>query len=310
MPKAEAPRSSLRVQTVAHSFTRETLFRYAEALAQSLQLARAAELVGETVVAIGDCSGQAGLDEPALEALRGVLADAGSDLTYERFGQNIGHAAGQNRLFKKNRSRLLLFCNDDVVTGPQAVAELVRGLILRPEVGLIEAHQLPFEHPKQYDLVTGETGWCSLACALTPTKVFSKLGGLDADSFFLHGDDVDYSWRVRLAGYQCVYRSSARVVHDKRVDSSGALLISPKEAQYMVEADLLLNQKYGEPRRFDDVLAWYTEHGSDVQRQAAAALGERRAEGRLPSPVPGAERVAFFRDGFYAVHRFGVSFGS
>lgn len=78
----------------------------------------------------------------------------------------------------------------------------------------------------------------------------------------------------------------------------------------MVEADLLLNQKYGEPRRFDDVLAWYTEHGSDVQRQAAAALGERRAEGRLPSPVPGAERVAFFRDGFYAVHRFGVSFGS
>jgi hypothetical protein len=78
----------------------------------------------------------------------------------------------------------------------------------------------------------------------------------------------------------------------------------------MVEADLLLSQKYGEPRRFDDVLAWYTEHGSDVQRQAAAALGKRRAAGRLPTPVPGAERVAFFRDGFYAVHRFGVSFGS
>ncbi len=310
MPKAEATRSSLRVQTVAHGFTRETLFRYAEALAQSIYNARAAELISETVVAVGDCSGKAGLDERTLEALRTVFADGGAEFAYERFGQNLGHAAGQNRLFRQNRSKLLLFCNDDVVTGPLAVAELVRGLISRPEVGLVEAHQLPFEHPKQYDLVTGETGWCSLACALTPAKVFSKLGGLDAESFFLHGDDVDYSWRVRLAGFQCTYKSSARVVHDKRVDASGALLISAKEAQYMVEADLLLSQKYGEPRRFDDVLAWYTEQGSDVQRQAAAALGERRDEGRLPSPVPGAERVAFFRDGFYAVHRFGVSFGS
>jgi len=81
VPKAEAARSSLRVQTVAHAFTRDTLFRYAEALAQSLHIARAAELVGETFVAIGDCSGKAGLDERTLEALRDVLAVAGSDLT-------------------------------------------------------------------------------------------------------------------------------------------------------------------------------------------------------------------------------------
>ena len=33
MPKAEAARSSLRVQTVAHAFTRDTLFRYVEAFA-------------------------------------------------------------------------------------------------------------------------------------------------------------------------------------------------------------------------------------------------------------------------------------
>ena len=300
----------MRVQTVAHAFTRATLFRYAEALAQSLFNARAAELVGETVVALGDSSGKAGVDERTLEALRGVLADGGADFTYERFGQNLGHTGGQNRLFRQNGSKLLLLCNDDVVTGPLAVTELVRGLLSRPEVGLVEAHQLPFEHPKQYDPVTGETGWCSLACALTPAEVFSELGGLDAESFFLHGGDVDYSWRVRLSGYQCIYQPSARVIHDKRVDAAGALLVSLKEEQCMVEADLLLSRKYAEPRRFDDVLAWYTEHGSDVQRHVAAVFAERRAEGRLPSPVPGAERVAFFLDGSYAVHRFGVSFAS
>ncbi len=310
MPKTEVPRSSLRVQTVAHGFTRSTLFRYAEALAQSIHNARSAELVGDTVVALGDGSGKAGLDERTLEALRGILAEGGAEFAYDRFGENIGHAAGHNRLFQQNSSALLLFCNDDVVAGPQAVAELVRGSSARPEVGLVEAHQLPFEHPKQYDLVTGETGWCSLACALTPADLFDKLGGLDSEWFFGHGDDVDYSWRLRLWGYKCTYRPSARVVHDKRVDASGAVLISAKEERDLAEADLLLSRKYGEPRRFDDVIAWYLEFGSEAQRLAAAEFVQRREEGRLPSPMPGAERVAFFRDGAYAVHRFGVSLSS
>ena len=304
MSQAEAPRSSLRVQTVAHAFTPATLLMYAEALAQSLHNARAAELVGDVVVALGDGSEKAGLAKRAQDALRAALAYGGAGFTYERFGQNLGHAEGQNRLFQKNDSELLLLCNDDVVTGPLAVTELVQGLLARPEVGLVEAHQLPFENPKAYDPVTGETGWCSLACALTRAELFSELGGLDAESFFVHGDDVDYSWRLRLSGYQCTYRPSARVILDQRVDGSGGLLISPQEERHAAEADLLLSQKYGGPGRFDDRLAWYREHGSEAQREAAEAFGERRAEGRLPSPVPGAERVAFFLDGSYAVDRF------
>jgi len=302
--QAEAPRSSLRVQTVAHAFTPATLLGYAEALAQSLHNARAAELIGKTVVALGDCSEKAGLGKRTLDALRGALAKGGASFTYERFGQNLGHAEGQNRLFQQNGSELLLLCNDDVVTGPMAVTELVRGLLARPEVGLVEAHQLPFELPKAYDPVTGETGWCSLACALTRAQLFSELGGLDAEWFFIHGDDVDYSWRLRLSGHECIYRPSARVIHDQRVDSSGALLISADEERFAAEADLLLSQKFGGPGRFDDKLAWYGEHGSEPQRQAAARLGERKAEGRLPLPVPGAERVASFLDGSYAVRRF------
>ncbi len=292
------------MQTVAHAFTPATLLRYAEALAQSLHNARTAELVGDMVVALGDCSEKAGLGKRTLDALRAALAYGGAGFTYERFGQNLGHAEGQNRLFRQNDSELLLLCNDDVVTGPLAVTELIRGLIARPEVGLVEAHQLPFENPKQYDTVTGETGWCSLACALTRAELFSELGGLDAESFFLHGDDVDYSWRLRLAGHQCTYRPSARVILDQRLDGSGALLLPPTEERYAAEADLLLRWKYGGPGRFGDRLAWYSEHGSEPQRQAAEALRERQAEDRLPSPVPGAARVAFFLDGSYADRRF------
>jgi len=304
VPKAEASRSSLRVQTVAHAFTPATLLRYAEALARSLENARSAKLIGDAVVVLGDCSEKAGLSKRTQDALGAVLKEGGSDFTYERFGQNLGHAEGHNRLFRKNESELLLLCNDDVVVGPLAVAELVKGLLAGPEVGLVEAHQLPFENPKEYDRVTGETGWCSLACALTRAELFSELGGLDAESFFLYGDDVDYSWRVRLSGHQCVYRPSARVINDQRVDESGALLVSPKEERWSAGADLLLSQKYGGRGRLEDRLAWYGEHGTKPQRQAAADFRERQTSGRLPSPVPGAERVAFFLDGSYAVQRF------
>ena len=304
MSQAEASRSSLRVQTVARAFTPATLLRYAEALAQSLHNARAADLLGDTVVALGDCSEKAGLSKRTQEPLRAALAYGGASFAYERFGQNLGHAEGHNRLFRENDSKLLLLCDDDVITGPMAVTELVLGLLARPEVGLVEAHQLPFENPKAYDPVTGETGWCSLACALTRAGIFSELGGLDAESFFLHGDDVDYSWRLRLSGYQCTYRSSARVIHDQRVDDSGELLVSPAEERSVAEADLLLRWKYAGPGRVDDRLGWYSEHGSEPQREAAEAFRERQAEGRLPSPVPGAERVAFFLDGSYAARRF------
>ncbi len=304
MPQVEASQSSLRVQTVAHAFTSATLLRYAEALAQSLHNARAAEVLGDTVVALGDCSEKAGLAKKTQDALRAALAYGGASFSYERFGRNLGHAEGQNRLFQKNDSELLLLCNDDVVSGPMAVTELILGLRARPEVGLVEAHQLPFEIPKAYDPVTGETGWCSLAYALTRAELFAELGGLDAESFFLHGDDVDFSWRLRLAGHQCIYRPSARVINDQRVDSEGALVGSEEEERHAAEADMLLIQKYGPPGRFDQRLAWYSEHGTGAQRLAAEAVRERQVEGRLPSPVPGAERVAFFLDGSYAARRF------
>ena len=102
MPQAEVSRSSLRVQTVAHAFTPTMLLRYAEALAQSLHNARAEGLLGDTVVAIGDCSEKAGLSKKTLDALRVALAHGDASFTYERFGQNLGHAEGHNRLFSQN----------------------------------------------------------------------------------------------------------------------------------------------------------------------------------------------------------------
>jgi GT2 family glycosyltransferase len=246
-----------------------------------------------------------------------------------------GGPAGSRSGRSYDRDELLLLLNPDVVVAPTTIAELV-DVLANPSVGLAEAHQLPFEHPKEYDPATGSTPWCSLACALTRSSAYADLGGLDSDSFFLYGDDVDYSWRLRLAGYRIIYVARARVFHDKSLTATGARPISPAEERYAVEAELYLSWKYadhdpasppdgsahdgvdteGFPTRRDaaagaplrgrvgDVALYYEAEGTPLQQEAVTAFRSRAAAGKLPPPVPGGAAVASFVDGGYARHRF------
>ena len=84
------------------------------------------------------------------------------------------------------------------------------------EVGMVEARQTPLEHAKEYNTKTGgETEWASTACTVFKTEVYNKINGFDAETFFLYCDDLDFSWRVRLAGYKIIYMPSAIVYHAK-----------------------------------------------------------------------------------------------
>lgn len=45
-------------------------------------------------------------------------------------------------------------------------------------------------------------------------RAYDKVGGLD-ESFFMYGEDIDYSWRIKLAGFKNYYLPSARIIHYK-----------------------------------------------------------------------------------------------
>jgi hypothetical protein len=69
---------------------------------------------------------------------------------------------------------------------------------------------------------------------------------------------------------------------------------------------MFLAHRYGRVDLADELLAWIDRAGSgatEAQRRAAAEFRERQARGDLPPPLEGAERVAQFVDGEYAVHR-------
>lgn len=69
------------------------------------------------------------------------------------------------------------------------------------EIGAWEFRQLPYEHPKIYDPVTGITSWMSGAAFAVRREIFEKLQGFDKN-IFMYAEDVDFSWRLRASRLQ------------------------------------------------------------------------------------------------------------
>jgi GT2 family glycosyltransferase len=169
---------------------------------------------------------------------------------------------------------------------------------------MVEARQLPIEHPKVYDLESGETSWATTACVLLPARVIREVGDFDAETFFLYCDDVDYSWRVRLTGRKIIYAPSARIFHDKRTTPEGHYIPSSAEEYYAAEATVLMAYKYSRPDLVETYLQ-ILDAGTDVTRKAAAAFRARQESGRLPVQLdPGHQIGEFPRPGLFADHRY------
>lgn len=283
--------TDVAVQTVLYGTPAEAVRRFAEALR-----AAAAQVPDrEVVLALGDGGAEPSLDAGALAAVEEAW---GAEVRYVVFGENLGHGGGQNRLAEGAAADWLLFLNPDAVASPSLLAALlVAGS--DPQVGLVDGRQLPLEHPKAFDERTGETSWASGACMLARRSVFEAVGGFDHETFFLYCDDVDLSWRVRLAGHKVVHTPAARVFHDKRLDAAGGVEPTESERFYSVEGGLFLAHKYG---RRDLVTAILANAGPEAAGPVRS-YQDRVSAGRAPEPLAGAQAVAEFRDGIYGSHR-------
>ncbi|XPP27422.1 MAG: hypothetical protein ACNYNX_04340 [Leucobacter sp.] len=196
----------------------------------------------------------------------------------------------------------MVILNPDALMEPSSLTEMLR--TTAEDIGFIEARQIPIEHPKDYDPETGDTDWGSTACAMIPRELFDELRGFDAETFFLYCDDVDFSWRVRLAGKRVLYQPAARLFHDKRLTPSADWPSSNAERYYSAEAALLLAYKYSRDDVLKENLRAFEASRDPNLKKALEEFEERRASGRLPVRIDGGHQVAAFTAGNYTVHRY------
>jgi len=298
------PAASVGVQSILFNNELEHVERSIAALARAAELAIFEGVCSRVRLQYGDCSPQRCISAEELEVLQRRYNEL-LTIDYCFFGNNLGSARGHNELSRHNDCEFFLVKNPDVIVSPRLL-EVMISVFWSAGVGMVEAKQLPIEHPKEYNKDTGETSWATTACAMIPAPLFTELGGFDAESFFLYCDDVDFSWQVRRAGFRVVYMPSAVVFHDKRLGNDGAWQPSSAEKYYSAEAALLLTYKWSRSDLTNCYLEYFNNSGVDYLMDAAAEFCKRKANGQLPEQIDTDHRVGQFVGDYYAKHRFSL----
>jgi 2-polyprenyl-3-methyl-5-hydroxy-6-metoxy-1,4-benzoquinol methylase/glycosyltransferase involved in cell wall biosynthesis len=169
--------------------------------------------------------------------VQAIVVDNGSEdgstaAAVERFPEvevvrppvNLGFAGGANAGARSARGDLLLFLNPDVRLADGCLEALVAELedpsvgVVSPAIALEASGEL--EYGSTIDVLGYPAGIRTSAaplyvsgCALmTEAELFRAMGGFD-DRYFMFVEDVDYCWRILLAGHDIRVRRDALAFH-------------------------------------------------------------------------------------------------
>jgi GT2 family glycosyltransferase len=166
-------------------------------------------------------------------------------------GENLGFARACNAAMERARGRYLLLLNPDTEVRGDTLEASVRYLESYPDVGILGCKVLlpdgrldracrrrfpnprnaflrlfgmarlsdynvegPIDREADVDAVTG-------AFLLIPRAVADRVGPLDED-FAMYGEDLDWCWRVKAAGFRVVYYPGAEITHVKSASAQTA----------------------------------------------------------------------------------------
>lgn len=160
--------------------------------------------------------------------------------------ENLGFSKANNIALQSiDGSRWTVLLNPDAIPEPEWLESLLIAAERNPEYSFFASKMIDALHPDLFDgagdiLHVSGLGWrrfngslskniqdieseCFGACAgaaMYKTEILKKLGSFDGH-FFCYFEDVDLSFRFRLAGHLCLYVPSAVVLHVGSVSSGG-----------------------------------------------------------------------------------------
>ncbi|HQX45474.1 MAG: glycosyltransferase [Saprospiraceae bacterium] len=110
---------------------------------------------------------------------------------------------------------------------------------LFPKSGLFNGYymgQLDYESDHQIDILSG-------AFFFTRQSIMNKIGGFD-EAFFMYGEDIDLSHRIKLAGYQNYYLANTSIIHYKGESTKKSNL---NYYHSFYQAMMIFSKKYFKP---------------------------------------------------------------
>lgn len=158
--------------------------------------------------------------------------------------QNFGFAKGYNEALKQVEAEYYVLLNSDVEVTPGWLDPIIRLLDSDPSTGAcqpkirmyhnkssfeyagaaggwLDALGYPFARGRVFDFCETDQGqyndtspvfWASGAALVVRAELYHRLGGLD-EFFFAHQEEIDFCWRLQLAGYKVMACPAAVVYH-------------------------------------------------------------------------------------------------
>ncbi|WP_127531984.1 glycosyltransferase [Paenibacillus kobensis] len=297
---------SLQIQSVLYHNEPQRIIRSIKSIARAVDFAINQRLFDEVTVYYGDGSQNPVFNEQEIEELNAEFGEY-VKIRYHYFGSNLGSARGHNLLASLTDTDYIMIINPDILLAPDTILQLAKPYAEpNHKVGIVEARQMPIEHPKAYNPKTGETSWASTACVLIPRPVFEKVNGFDADTFFLYCDDVDFSWMIRLQGYKVIFQPSAVAFHDKTLSNNAAWQTSDAEDYYSAEAGILMAYKWSRSDILSNILAYFDNSNISYYKKAAEHFRKLKSEGKLPQQVDPDHKIGEFINNNYGKMRFSL----
>lgn len=271
------------------------------------------------------------VDAGSKDPLAARVAAAAPSVYLHRLERNAGFGPSANAVLELvDGSAFYLFCHDDVLPEPDTVRRLVEeafrsnaGVVAPKLVDQAQPDRLlqlglavdrfgapvrrvtrgeldQSQHDEVRDVFAAPGG-----CTLVRADLFAALGGFDP-AITMFGEDVDLSWRARVAGARVVVAPLARVAHLEATASRRRSLPEARALQWRHELRAVL-KNYAGARRVAVVLqllalslvevVWFAARGKrwrarlvlDAWRWNLARRGELAT---LREAVAGTRRVA------------------
>ncbi len=175
--------------------------------------------------------------------------------------KNLGFAAGNNPGIRRTKGRYVLLLNTDTEVPGETISTMLRFMDDTPDVGaatcklmlpdgsmdpachrgfptpwvaftyltklekLFPRTRLFGEYHEGYkDLSTIHEVDCIVgAFFLVRREVIEKVGLLDED-YFMYGEDIDWAYRIRLAGWKIMYNPTVTILHKKKQSGRANIL--------------------------------------------------------------------------------------
>lgn len=201
------------------------------------------------IIVIDDCS-----TDGSLEVLKKF-----AKIKLLQNSHNQGASASRNNALTQARGEIVAFLDNDTRVEKKWLEELIRPLISsKSDIGATCSKTLIYQHPKIIStaglLLVPHTGWgiarggmakdgiakwdqeaetVSISAALAVKKsVIDQIGEFD-EKLAVHTEDLDFCWRIWLAGYKILYIPTSRVYHwSKNQEERAKLMAATKSFVY------------------------------------------------------------------------------